>query len=326
MGFPIVRMRRTRRNESMRLLVRERRLSPAQLIAPLFAVHGSGVRTPLSVLPGNYRLSIDAIADEAADLYTRGIRAALLFGIPRTKDSDGSEASAPDGILQQAVAAIKKRVPGMIVIADTCMSMFTPNGSSGLVRQGVLLNDESLERLCAIAVSQVRAGADMVAPSAMLDGQIGALRTALDANGFSDAGIMAYAAKFASCLYNPFFNQGGEPAVDFGIKRSHQLDIPNGDEAMREIELDIQEGADMVMVKPGLWYLDIVWRAKQRFGVPLAVYNVSGECAMLAAAAADHSVDQDSAIMESLYCCLRAGADMIITYFARRATELLPGV
>jgi porphobilinogen synthase len=306
----------------MRSLVQEHRLSPSQLIAPLFAVHGRGVREPISVLPDNFRLSVDLIADEAADLHHRGVGAVLVFGVPLKKDEEGTEAKAANGILQQAITAIKERVPTMTVIADTCMSMFTPNGASGLVKEGRLLNDESLGPLCEIALSQVNAGADVIAPSAMLDGQIGALRTALDENGHANTCIMAYAAKFASCLYDPFFKQGSDHnAVDSGIKQTHQINVPNGNEAMREIALDVQEGADMIMVKPGLWYLDIVWRAHRQFGVPLAVYNVSGEYAMLAAAR--DFVNQDTALLESLHCCIRAGASMVITYGARRATMLL---
>lgn len=321
MSFPTHRLRRTRLTESLRSMVRENRVSAQQLIAPLFAVHGTGIRQAIPELPDNFRLSTDLIGREVAELQAKGVRSILIFGIPKTKDAQGSEASAHDGIIQRAITAAKESAPSMTVIADTCMSMFTPNAASGIMKNGLLANDESLDRLCEIALSQVTAGADMVAPSAMLDGQIGALRRALDADGHSSTGIMAYAAKFASCLYDPFFKQGTDPAVDHGVKRTHQIDVPNGNEAMREIQLDVEEGADMIMVKPGLWYLDIVWRARQQFGVPLAVYNVSGECAMLAAA--KNSINPDGAIMESLHCCARAGASMIITYFARRATELL---
>lgn len=327
MSYPTERPRRLRRTAALRQLVRERRLAPAQLVPALFAVHGTHVRRPIDELPGNAQLSVDELAEEAAALWDLGVRAVLLFGVPKKKDETGSEALAEDGIQARAIAAVKRRVPELIVVADTCMSMFTPHGHSGLVREGRLLNDESLESLCQIALTQARAGADMVAPSAMLDGQIGALRRALDGGGFADTCIMAYAAKYASCLYDPFFRQGqkGDTGndVDYELKQTHQMDIPNGDEALREIALDLREGADVVMVKPGLWYLDVVWRAKEKFGAPLAVYNVSGECAMLAAAAKEGMIDFDRAVSESMQCCVRAGADMIVTYFARQVIDVM---
>ncbi|MGB7568590.1 MAG: porphobilinogen synthase, partial [Chitinivibrionales bacterium] len=233
------------------------------------------------------------------------------------------EASAPDGISQLAISALKKALPDLIVIADTCMSMYAPFGFSGIVENGKLLNDPSLKILAKIALAQAQAGADMLAPSAMLDGQIKTMREALDANGLSDTAIMAYAAKYASCLYDPFFKQGSGPAVDYVVKRTHQMDIGNSDEAMREIAFDVEEGADIIMVKPGLFYLDIVFRAKQEFGLPLAVYNVSGEYAMMAAAAQLGRLNLSDLIMEGLLSCKRAGADMIITYCAKQAANLL---
>jgi porphobilinogen synthase len=247
----------------------------------------------------------------------------LVFGIPDHKDPLAPEASAPDGISQLAISALKKELPDLIVIADTCMSMYAPFGFSGIVENGKLLNDPSLKILAKIALAQAQAGADMLAPSAMLDGQIKTMREALDANGLSDTAIMAYAAKYASCLYDPFFKQGAGPAVDYTVKKTHQMDIGNSDEAMREIAFDIEEGADIIMVKPGLFYLDIVFRAKQKFGLPLAVYNVSGEYAMMAAAAKLGMLDFEHLIMEGLLSCKRAGADMIITYCAKQAASLL---
>jgi porphobilinogen synthase len=292
-------------------------------IVPLFAVHGKGVKKAIEALPGNYHLSIDMLVEEARELHGLGVPAVLVFGIPDHKDPLAPEASAPDGISQLAISALKKELPDLIVIADTCMSMYAPFGFSGIVENGKLLNDPSLKILAKIALAQAQAGADMLAPSAMLDGQIKTMREALDANGLSDTAIMAYAAKYASCLYDPFFKQGAGPAVDYAVKKTHQMDIGNSDEAMREIAFDIEEGADIIMVKPGLFYLDIVFRAKQKFGLPLAVYNVSGEYAMMAAAAKLGMLDLDHLIMEGLLSCKRAGADMIITYCAKQAASLL---
>jgi porphobilinogen synthase len=292
-------------------------------IVPLFAVHGKGVKKAIEALPGNFHLSIDMLIEEARELHGLGVPAVLVFGIPDHKDPLAPEASAPDGISQLAISALKKELPDLIVIADTCMSMYAPFGFSGIVENGKLLNDPSLKILAKIALAQAQAGADMLAPSAMLDGQIKTMREALDANGLSDTAIMAYAAKYASCLYDPFFKQGAGPAVDYTVKKTHQMDIGNSDEAMREIAFDIEEGADIIMVKPGLFYLDIVFRAKQKFGLPLAVYNVSGEYAMMAAAAKLGLLDLDHLILEGLLSCKRAGADMIITYCAKQAASLL---
>jgi porphobilinogen synthase len=323
MAFPIHRPRRLRKNETIREMVRETRLSPSDFIVPLFAVHGSRTKKPIDALPDNYHLSIDMLVDEAKLLRDIGVPAVLIFGIPKGKDLAAPESFAPDGISQLAIEAIKKGVPDMIVIADTCMSMYTPNGFSGIVENGKLLNDPSLKILAKIALAQAQAGADMLAPSAMLDGQIKTMREALDANGFSDTAIMAYAAKYASCLYDPFFKQGAGPAVDYTVKKTHQMDIGNSDEAMREIALDVEEGADIIMVKPGLFYLDIVFRAKQEFDLPLAVYNVSGEYAMMAAAEKLGFLNKKDLIIEALLSCKRAGADMIITYCAKEAAAIL---
>ena len=323
MAFPVHRPRRLRINDPVRGMVRESRLSMRDFIVPLFAVHGKGVKKAIEALPGNFHLSIDMLVEEAKELHGLGVPAVLVFGIPDHKDPLAPEASAPDGISQLAISALKKELPDLIVIADTCMSMYAPFGFSGIVENGKLLNDPSLKILAKIALAQAQAGADMLAASAMLDGQIKKMREALDANGFSDTAIMAYAAKYASCLYDPFFKQGAGPAVDYTVKKTHQMDIGNSDEAMREIAFDIEEGADIIMVKPGLFYLDIVFRAKQKFGLPLAVYNVSGEYAMMAAAAKLGLLDLDHLILEGLLSCERAGADMIITYCAKQAASLL---
>src|SRR5271166_3098695 len=297
MAFPAQRLRRLRQNESMRELVRENKLSASNFILPLFAVPGSKVREEIRPLPGNYHLSIDCLVEEAIVARDLGISAVLLFGVPETKDDQASGAYAQHGIVQEAVRALKSNVPEMLVITDVCP--------------------------CENTLSHAEAGSDMVAPASMLDGQIQAMRHTLDANGFQNLPIMAYAAKFASKLYDPFFKEGTHSTVAFGDKRTHQMDFSNSDEAMREIALDIEEGADIIMVKPALFYLDVVYRAKQEFKMPLAVYDVSGEYAMIDAAARMGRLDRDAIMLEALTCMKRAGADIIITYFAKRAAELL---
>lgn len=309
----------------MRALVRETELSASRFILPLFVVPGRGVRREIEPLAGNYHLSIDCLVEEALAARDLGISAVLLFGVPNTKDDLGSGAYAPDGIVQQAVRALKRSVPDLLVITDVCACEYTSTGHCGFIRNGYLDNDASLELLVRITVSHAEAGSDMVAPAAMLDGQIQAMRQALDAHRFINTPIMAYAAKFASKLYDPFFQAGTHSTLCFGDKRSHQMDFANGDEAMREIALDIEEGADIVMVKPALFYLDIVARAKREFAMPLAVYNVSGEYAMIDAAARLGRLDRDEIMFEALTAMKRAGADLIITYFAMRAAELLNG-
>ena len=323
MGFPLQRPRRLRRNAVLRALVRETELSAGRLILPLFAVPGHGVKREIEPLPGNYHLSVDRLVEEARSAQDLGIHAVLLFGLPEAKDELASEAYAADGTVQRAVRALKREVPGLVVITDVCGCEYTTSGHCGFLRDGYLENDASLELLQRIALSHAEAGSDMVAPAAMLDGQIQAMRQALDARGFGNLPIMAYAAKYASELYNPFFRAATNSQLAFGDKRTHQMDCANGDEAMREIALDIEEGADIVMVKPALFYLDIVARAKREFGMPLAVYNVSGEYAMMDAAARLGRLDRDAVMMEALTCMRRAGADLIITYFAKRAAELL---
>jgi porphobilinogen synthase len=307
----------------MRELVRENKLSASNFILPLFAVPGSKVREEIAPLPGNYHLSIDCLVEEAIVARDLGISAVLLFGVPETKDEQASGAYAQHGIVQEAVRALKSNVPEMLVITDVCPCEYTLNGHCGIVRNGYLDNDASLELITKITLSHAEAGSDMVAPASMLDGQIQAMRRTLDANGFQNLPIMAYAAKFASKLYDPFFKEGTHSTVAFGDKRTHQMDYSNSDEAMREIALDIEEGADIIMVKPALFYLDVVYRAKQEFKMPLAVYDVSGEYAMIDAAARMGRLDRDAIMMEALTCMKRAGADIIVTYFAKRAAELL---
>jgi porphobilinogen synthase len=323
MGFPAQRLRRLRTNESIRGLVRENHLSAGNFVLPLFAVPGSKVRREIAALPGNYQLSIDCLVEEAVEARALGIPAILLFGVPQARDELGSGSYAEDGIVQEAVRAVKHAVPGILVITDVCACEYMTNGHCGIMKDGYLDNDLSLDLMSKIALSHAEAGSDMVAPAAMLDGQIQAIRKTLDAHGFHNLPIMAYSAKFASSLYDPFFKEGTQSVVSFGDKRTHQMDFFNSDEAMREIALDIEEGADIVMVKPALFYLDIVYRAKQEFQMPLAVYDVSGEYAMIDAAARMGRLDRDAIMLEALSCMKRAGADFIITYFAKRAAELL---
>jgi porphobilinogen synthase len=307
----------------MRGLVRENELSARKFILPLFAVPGSGIRREIGALPGNYHLSVDRLVDEALAARDLGIPAVLIFGIPEKKDEAASSAYDPDGIVQQAVRALKRWVPDLLVITDVCACEYTEHGHCGFMKDGYLDNDSSLQLLSRITLSHAEAGSDIVAPAAMLDGQIREMRRALDAHGFVRTPIMAYSAKYASKLFDPFFKEGTKSTLSFGDKRSHQMDYANADEAMREIALDIEEGADIVMVKPALFYLDIVARAKKEFSMPLAVYNVSGEYSMIDAAARMGRLDRDAIMLEALTAMKRAGADLIITYFAMRAAELL---
>jgi len=304
-------------------MVRENSLSINDLIYPMFVVHGEGIKKEIEVLPGNYHLSVDCLVDEVKKVRDLGIPAVLLFGLPEKKDDIASEAYAPDGIVQQAVRALKKDVPDIVIITDVCLCEYTEHGHCGIIENGYLLNDPSLELIVKTTLSHAEAGSDIVAPAAMLDGQIGAMRSILDEHGHIDTIIMAYAAKFASKLYDPFFKHGTQSSVAFGDKRSHQMDYANSDEAMREIELDIEEGADIIMVKPAMFYLDIVYRAKEEFGMPLAVYNVSGEYTMIKSAAQLGRIDEKAIMMEVLTSFKRAGADLIITYFAKEAAETL---
>ncbi len=323
MGFPVHRLRRLREREGFRRMVRETRLSVDNLIYPLFVVPGKGVRQEISTMPGNYHLSIDNLVLEAEETSRLGIPAILLFGIPEHKDEVGSEAYSEDGIVQKALRAIKSALgPGLIVITDVCLCEYTDHGHCGVIREEHIDNDATLPLLAQMARSHAEAGADMVAPSDMMDGRIQAIREELDKNNFSHVPIMSYAAKYASAFYGPF-RQAALSTPKFGDRRSHQMDPANADEAMREISLDLREGADIVMVKPALSYLDIIYRAKQEFGVPLAAYNVSGEYSMVKAAGRMGWLDEERVMLEVLCSIRRAGADLILTYFAKEAAKLL---
>ena len=315
-------MRRLRASEPMRRLVRETRLEPSQFILPLFVCPGEGVRREISSMPCNYQMSIDEIVKESKEVLALGIGGIILFGLPETKDEAASEAYADDGIVQRAIRAIKREVPQLLVITDVCNCEYTSHGHCGKIVDGDVDNDSTLEWLAASAVSHARAGADIVAPSDMMDGRVAAIRRALDANGYQKIPILSYAAKFASVFYGPF-REAAESAPQFGDRRSYQMDPANGREAMREIELDLEEGADMIMVKPALAYLDLLCQARQRFEVPLAAYQVSGEYSMIVAAARNGWIDHDRAMIETLTAIRRAGADILLTYHALEAARLL---
>jgi porphobilinogen synthase len=322
MAFPVHRMRRLRASEALRSLVRETRLAPTQFILPLFACSGEGVRREISSMPGNYQLSIDELVKECAEAAKLGIGGVILFGIPAVKDELASGAYADDGIVQQAARAVKREVPKLLLITDVCNCEYTSHGHCGLVVDGEVKNDPTLEWLAKGAVSHARAGADIVAPSDMMDGRVAAIRAALDAAGFPDTPILSYAAKFASVFYGPF-REAAESTPQFGDRRSYQMDPANGREAMREIELDLEEGADMILVKPAMPYLDLIRQARDRFEVSLGAYQVSGEFSMLVAAIQRGWLDRDRAILESLTSIRRAGADFVLTYFAKDAARLL---
>jgi porphobilinogen synthase len=322
MSFPIHRMRRVRATEALRKLVRETHLAPDDFIYPLFACPGKGVRHAISSMPGVYQLSVDELVKECAEVHSLGIGGVILFGIPETKDELASGAYADDGIVQQAVRAVKRAMPKLLVMTDVCNCEYTSHGHCGLVVDGEVQNDPTLEWLAKAAVSHARAGADVVAPSDMMDGRVAAIRKALDQSGFPNTPILAYAAKYASVFYGPF-REAAESTPQFGDRRSYQMDPANGREAMREIELDLEEGADMIMVKPALAYLDLICQARQRFDVPLAAYQVSGEYSMIVAAARNGWIDHDRAMFETLTAIRRAGADIVLTYFAKPAARLL---
>src|SRR5712671_4235997 len=322
MPFPVHRPRRLRATESIRNLVRETRLAPSQLILPLFVRPGEGVRREIASMPGNYQLSIDELVKECAEAHSLGIGGVILFGLPEAKDEMASGAYADDGIVQNAIRALKRELPRLLVITDVCNCEYTTHGHCGLVVDGDVDNDRTLDWLARSAVSHARAGADIVAPSDMMDGRVGAIRTALDREGFQKTPILSYAAKFASVFYGPF-REAAESTPQFGDRRSYQMDPANGREAMREIELDLEEGADMIMVKPALAYLDLIWQARQRFDVPVAAYQVSSEFSMIMAAARNGWIDEQRAMMETLTAIRRAGAGMILTYFAKAAAKLL---
>jgi porphobilinogen synthase len=320
--LPFARMRRLRRSAALRRLVRETRLSAADFVYPLFVVHGQDVREEIPSMPGQHHLSLDRLAAEADELRSLGVRAVLLFGLPAAKDEAGSEAYADESIVQQAVRVLKSVDPDLVVITDVCLCEYTSHGHCGVIIDGEVDNDSSLELLARTAVSHARAGADLVAPSDMMDGRVAAIRSALDGAGFTHTPIMAYSAKYASAFYGPF-REAAESAPQFGDRRGYQMDPPNAREALREIEADIAEGADIVMVKPALPYLDVLAQARQRFDLPIAAYNVSGEYAMLHAAARNGWLDLRGAALEALTSIKRAGADIIITYHAKEAARWL---
>ena len=322
-GFPQVRMRRLRRTATLRHMVRETNLQPHNFIYPLFVTHGHNVRIPIEPMPGQFQVSINHLLDEVAEAESLGIPAVLLFGVPSKKDPTGSEAYDTNGIIQEAASAIKRAMPDMVVITDVCLCEYTDHGHCGvLTDEGLVDNDSTLDLLARTAVSQAQAGADIVAPSAMMDGQIAALRSALDDAGLADVPVMAYASKFASAFYGPF-RIAAESTPKSGDRKAYQMDNANSREALRELEQDALEGADFLMVKPALAYLDILAKARERFDLPIAAYNVSGEYSMLKAAAANGWIDLDAAMMEMLTSIRRAGADLIITYFAKDAAKLL---
>jgi porphobilinogen synthase len=322
MPFPIHRLRRLRATESLRNLVRETSLHPGQFILPLFVCPGHGIRREIGAMPGNYQLSVDELVKECAEVQSLGIGGIILFGLPETKDELASGAYDDDGIVQRALRAIRQTTPKLLVATDVCNCEYTSHGHCGFVKDGDVDNDTTLEWLSKAAVSHARAGADMVAPSDMMDGRVGAIRRALDAAGYQKTPILAYAAKFASVFYGPF-REAADSAPQFGDRRSYQMDPANAREAMREIALDIQEGADMIMVKPALPYLDLIFRARRRFDLPIAAYQVSGEYSMIVAAARNGWLDHDRAMMESLTSIVRAGAGIVLTYFAKPAARLL---
>ena len=318
----IHRPRRLRRNHALRSLVRETRLTRDDFVLPLFACPGEGVRREISSMPGVFNLSVDEIVNEASAAYDTGVRSVILFGLPESKDELASGAYAEDGIVQRATRAIRRSAPELIIIADTCLCEYTSHGHCGVVRDGDVSNDESLELLARTAASQAEAGADIIAPSAMMDGQVGAIREALDDAGFENTAIMSYAVKYASGFYGPF-REAAQSAPEFGDRRAYQMDPPNAREAMREAELDYSEGADILMVKPATVYLDVLKMVRDRFDLPLAAYHVSGEYALIKAAAQKGWIDEERVMMETLTSIKRAGADIILTYYAREAIRAL---
>ena len=341
MAFPVDRLRRLRRTETLRTLVRETRLTPEALVYPLFICPGTGIRKEVRSMPGVFNLSIDEAVHEVRETHALGVLSVILFGLPEKKDEVATGAWAEDGIVQRAARAIKSEVRDVVVMGDVCLCEYMSHGHCGVVREKAepqslgaaaaappvtaeyeILNDESLELLSRTSVSLARSGVDIIAPSDMMDGRVGAIRTALDGAGFENTPILSYAAKFSSGFYGPF-REAADSAPQFGDRRSYQMDPGNVREAMREIELDIEEGADMIMVKPAMPYLDVIAAARERFDLPLAAYQVSGEYAMIEAAARNQWIDRDRVMMESLICIRRAGASMILTYYAKEAARLL---
>jgi len=322
MAFPVQRLRRLRSSEALRRLVRETQLAPSQFVLPLFVVPGQGIRKEILSMPGNAQMSVDHIVGECQQCLKLGLGGVILFGIPAHKDETASGAYDPDGITQQAIRAIKKEAPKLLVITDVCNCEYTSHGHCGWIKDGDVDNDVTLGWLAKTAVSHANAGADIVAPSDMMDGRVQAIRQALDAAGHYNTPILSYAAKYASAFYGPF-REAAESAPQFGDRRSYQMDPANSREAMREIALDLEEGADMIMVKPAMAYLDIIRQARDRFDVPLGAYQVSGEFSMIMAAAQNGWLDLDRTILESLTSIRRAGADFILSYFAKRVCELI---
>jgi porphobilinogen synthase len=320
MRFPTYRARRLREHDVLRQMVQETRLAPQDFIYPLFVTPGRGVRKEISSMPGNYHLSVDQVEEEVREVADLGIPAVLLFGLPERKDAVGREAYSPSGVIQQASQAIKKAVPSLLLVTDVCLCEYTDHGHCGVIEGDRIVNDLTLDLLCRTALSHVEAGADMVAPSDMMDGRVGAIRETLDAKGHVHVPIMAYAAKYASSFYGPF-REAAESTPQFGDRRSYQMNPANAREALREVRLDIEEGADIVMVKPALAYLDVIWQVRQMTDLPVAAYNVSGEFAMIKAAARMGWLDEMPAMLEALIGIKRAGADIIMTYSAK---EIVP--
>lgn len=321
-GFPVTRLRRLRKNAALRDMFRETSLAKADFIYPLFIVEGNGIKKEISSMPGQFQMSVDNILRECDELLELGIGSILLFGIPEMKDEVGSSAYDENGIIQKALRAIKKDFPEILVVTDVCLCEYTSHGHCGVVQNEYVHNDKTLELLAKEALSHAQNGADIIAPSDMMDGRVGAIRQVLDANGFTETPIMAYSAKFSSAFYGPF-REAAESAPQFGDRKSYQMDYGNSDEALREIALDIQEGADIVMVKPALSYLDLICRTKDNFNIPVAAYNVSGEYSMIKAAAERGWLDGEKVMMEVLTSIKRAGADVIITYFAKDASKII---
>lgn len=322
MYFPTYRPRRFRRTENLRRLIRETVLTVDHLVYPLFVCTGSNTKNPIPSMPDVYQFSVDRLMEEISDVVSLKIPAVLLFGLPHEKDEEGSEAYSDQGAVQMASRTIKERYPDLVVITDVCLCEYTSHGHCGLLQGQQVDNDATLEVLGKVAVSHARSGADIVAPSDMMDGRVGTIRHVLDENGYDQVGILAYSAKYCSAFYGPF-RDAADSAPKFGDRRAYQMDISNADEALREIAMDIEEGADMVMVKPALPYLDIISRARERFDWPIAAYNVSGEYSMIKAAAAQGWLDEKRVMMEALFAIRRAGADLILTYFAKAAAKEL---
>ena len=322
MSFPLQRLRRLRKNEGLRRLVRETRLSIDNLVYPLFVRPGRNIKKEVKSMPDCFQLSIDNIIKEAKEISKLNIPAIILFGIPEKKDELGREAYAKDGIIQRTVREIKKAIPSLIVITDVCLCEYTSHGHCGIIKKGNIDNDATIEILAKVALSHAKAGADIVAPSDMMDGRVKAIREVLDDNGFEEIPIMSYAAKYASSFYGPF-REAAESGAKFGDRKSHQMDTANSSEALREIALDIEEGADIIIVKPALPYLDVIYRAKEKFNIPMAAYHVSGEYSMVKAGARLGWIDEKEVMMESLLSIKRAGADIIITYFAKDVAKIL---